>query len=406
MQAIEAIKAASQILDEERARPTVEYTDMANAYVSDARGFTPDQIALLRTITSTPRFNLGHQRTLDPRPVSEHTFIYKFASVNFNLLMSVYSQLNEPDRTHLFYYVLRRVEAGGSGTSEKPPNYYFPVLGNRVCELPLIAEFCIRTGNFEAFFVATAKPQNPTVPFALMLMQLKETVALHWDLFSDDQLARIPQLLMPIREMAGRRMQSANKEPFIMAGNDFFHARHIIQSIDSISKECHQARYFYLKGALQRNVSLEIESDKSAVENFLTKLGFSTTLMLALDEAEKDYSDSSNAFRLKNCLGHLRSFLEHMHLEAAAQIAVNTHTTPPIKWGATISFLRGQGYITQQQEGFVTALYTFISDEGVHALMAERLFARLLRNMVIEYGYMFLTMIDDKGIKLHAKKVP
>jgi hypothetical protein len=51
-------------------------------------------------------------------------------------------------------------------------------------------------------------------------------------------------------------------------------------------------------------------------------------------------------------------------------------------------------------------LYTFISDEGVHALMAERLFARLLRNMVIEYGYMFLTMADNKGVNLRAKKVP
>ena len=190
------------------------------------------------------------------------------------------------------------------------------------------------------------------------------------------------------------------------AGIVLTYGRHILESTNSISKECQQARYFYLKGALQRKVNLEIESDRSTVESFLTKLGFSTTLMLALDEAEKDYSDSSSAFELKNCLGHLRSFLEHVHLEAANQIAIDVRATPPTKWGATISFLRGQGYITQQKEGFVTALYTFISDEGVHALVAERLFARLLRNMVIEYGYMFLTMLDSEGISLQAKKVP
>jgi len=41
-----------------------------------------------------------------------------------------------------------------------------------------------------------------------------------------------------------------------------------------------------------------------------------------------------------------------------------------------------------------------LSDEGVHPLIAEKEFARLLRNMVIEYGLMFLTMLEKKGIKI------
>jgi hypothetical protein len=157
MNAMEAMKAAAQILDEERARPTVGYTDMANAYVFDPKGLAPEQVAVLRTITSTPRFNLTHHKTLDPRPVNEHTFIYKFSGINFDLLMNVYSQLNEPERPHLVNYVLRRVGTGGTGSSEKPTNHSFPVLDGEVCELPLIAEFCIRTRNFEDLFVATAK---------------------------------------------------------------------------------------------------------------------------------------------------------------------------------------------------------------------------------------------------------
>jgi len=51
----------------------------------------------------------------------------------------------------------------------------------------------------------------------------------------------------------------------------------------------------------------------------------------------------------------------------------------------------------KQHESFVTALYTLMSDDGVHALGTEREYARLLRNMVIEYGVMFLTMLDKKG---------
>ena len=45
-------------------------------------------------------------------------------------------------------------------------------------------------------------------------------------------------------------------------------------------------------------------------------------------------------------------------------------------------------------------LYTLLSNEGVHPLIAEREFARLLRNMVIEYQFMFLTMLQKKGITI------
>jgi hypothetical protein len=41
-----------------------------------------------------------------------------------------------------------------------------------------------------------------------------------------------------------------------------------------------------------------------------------------------------------------------------------------------------------------------LSDEGVHPLIAEKEFARLLRNVVIEYGLMFLTMLEKKGIRI------
>jgi hypothetical protein len=39
---------------------------------------------------------------------------------------------------------------------------------------------------------------------------------------------------------------------------------------------------------------------------------------------------------------------------------------------------------------------------NVHPLIAEREFARLLRNMSIEYGLMFLTMFEKKGVKIQA----
>jgi len=56
--------------------------------------------------------------------------------------------------------------------------------------------------------------------------------------------------------------------------------------------------------------------------------------------------------------------------------------------------------LTEQQNKFARGLYALLSDEGVHPLIAEREFARLLRNMSIEYGLMFLTMFEKKGIAI------
>jgi hypothetical protein len=32
--------------------------------------------------------------------------------------------------------------------------------------------------------------------------------------------------------------------------------------------------------------------------------------------------------------------------------------------------------------------------------MSERIFARVLRNVIIEYGFMFLTIMNGKGVNL------
>jgi hypothetical protein len=155
-----------------------------------------------------------------------------------------------------------------------------------------------------------------------------------------------------------------------------------------------------LKGALQELPNLEIESDKLKVEGFLIKLGFSADMVKALDAAESDYKSTASAFELKNCLGHLRSFLEHLHREAAKSIAAAAGQTVIDRWGDATLYLRQQGYFTKQHETFVTSLYTLLSDESVHPLTAEREYARLMRNVVIEYGVMFLIMLDKRGVKI------
>jgi hypothetical protein len=117
----------------------------------------------------------------------------------------------------------------------------------------------------------------------------------------------------------------------------------------------------------------------------------------ALNAAEVEYKSGSNQFELKNCLGHLRSFLEHLHRESVESIAAAAGDAVEDRWGRTTLYLRTQDLITQQHENFVTSLYALLSGESVHPLGAAPEYARLLRNVVIEYGVMFLSVLDKRG---------
>ncbi|MGB6723573.1 MAG: hypothetical protein WBE72_22430 [Terracidiphilus sp.] len=401
----EAKLAVDQILHEECQRPTVHYDDIANDWVQRYKDLTPQEIATWTKITGTPRKNLWAQRKDTVRDVSEMPHIFRFGGTNYNLLMTIYGQVAEDDRPELIAHILKRIERGGTYAFNKPADYSFPTFAGHVCELPLVAEFCIRTGKGELLFEAAAKAKVPTKSLAIMMIQLEETFALQWTLFSNDQLAHVYEWLKPLRETADKQTHASRGTKGNMINNPEYkpgrerEANQIVESIDHIAGYCHRARFFYLKGALQQNINVEVENDKAKIEDFLAKLGFSTVMMQALSEAEKDFRDSASPFELKNSLSHLRGFIEHLHLDAAQHIA-KTIPGSTHDWDTSVAFLRKHGYITVQQEKFARGIYALISDEGVHPLMSERVFARVLRNVIIEYGFMFLTIMDNKGISL------
>ena len=211
-----------------------------------------------------------------------------------------------------------------------------------------------------------------------MLMQLEEMIALNFNLFSDGELAAMPAALAHLREIADRQTWSSKgpvgqteKNPFYRQGFSK-EGTEIVKAIDGVVTECQQARYWYLKGALQRMPNLEIDNDKLRVQSFLQELGFSETMVEALDAAEADYREEATPFELKNCLSHLRSFLEHLHRETAKFVATRKGETIVDRWGDATLYLRNQSFYTKQHEAFAASLYTLISDESVHPLGADR----------------------------------
>jgi hypothetical protein len=176
----------------------------------------------------------------------------------------------------------------------------------------------------------------------------------------------------------------------------------IIAAAHGIEEECRKARYLYLKASLLEGLNLEVNQDKESVDSYLRSLGFSPTLIECLNQADRLYREAGDAFSLKSSMGHLRSFLEKLHAEALP--AVNANVAGPVseKWGDGLVYLRSTDVLSKAEGGFVAGLYTLISDEAVHPLIAEREYARLARNVVIEYALLFLRKLEKLRAKVKA----
>lgn len=406
----EAIKRAGQILDEERMRPTGGYDPVDPAAAETSLSASSGWLALAALGEIGRQQSLNYERTIRPRRVHESPDKFRFRSVNYELLMALLSQVEVSDRPALTNSLIGRVARPESARKESIPSGRFPTWNGCVSELPLLAEFCVRIG-FKQEFLRAMGELHLTAGYVLLLMQLEDMIALNFNLFGDGELEQIGIAISKVRAKVyqktsqyvprGQGSRNAPKVRNPEYNSQFvFVGKQIAEICDSIIEECKQARYWYLKGALQQNANLEINLDKSSVEEYLKSLGFSSILLEALNAAEKDFRDSATPFELKNSLGHLRSFLEGLHEQACSSLAAKTNAPVPKKWGKTTEMLRNCAILSQQEEALATSLYTLISDEGVHPLIAEQEYARLLRNMAIEYGLMFLAKLEKAGIKL------
>lgn len=289
------------------------------------------------------------------------------------------------------------------------PQMIFPSWNHQTSSLSLVAEFCIRNGYAQALLDATHELKMPSPGVAIMLIEIEEIISLNYNLFSRAEIDNLPKALAHLREIADRQTWSSRTQGGkTIADNPHYRQGYssegaeIVKAIDAITQQCSQARFFYIKGVLQQNTDLEVESDKTKVIGFLDSLGFDPILTASLVKAEDLYRASSDAFDLKSCLGHIRSFYEHLNIDAGQAIAKDLGTTVVDEWDPTITFLKNKSFLSAQQDKFARGLYALLSDEGVHPLIAEREFARLLRNVVIEYGLMFLTMLQKKGVTIQA----
>ena len=117
----------------------------------------------------------------------------------------------------------------------------------------------------------------PTPGLLLLLMQIEETIALNFDLFSDGELEQLANTSRLIAMTAARTTRRYIRQTGAAHGvtNPSYKsylapvAREVVTVCDGITKECEQARYLCAKGALQQKANLEINHDKTRVEEYL-----------------------------------------------------------------------------------------------------------------------------------------
>lgn len=406
----EAKSKAEQILIEEQTNPTVDYRDSWQLALNDSSRVH----AFAAAVTSVSEMTtLNSERASQHRPVHKDPDKLKFYSENYELLIKIFQLLVETDRSAFIAFLLTKIAeldtAWHSGTGRR-----FPCWDNCYSCLPLIAEFCVRTGYAGLFIESLRTPKVPTTGLIILMMQLSEMVCLNFTVFSDAELGKLSEAIDELSNVGSSHTWKTKLVDGKLIKNLQYKSEYkqvsddLVSAIVSLSEQCRKARYFYLKGALHETTIWEIENDKTKVTSYLDNLGFDPAMKQSLETAEQHFGTSASGFELKSCMGHLRSFLEQLHIQASARIAVSLGVNPVTKWGQATLLLRKSGTISPTEETFITSLYTLISDEAIHPLMTEREYARIRRNMVIEYGLMFLTVLEKKGLSVQvsaAKKL-
>ncbi|MGD0007114.1 MAG: hypothetical protein ABSE93_01015 [Terriglobia bacterium] len=384
---------ANQILDEERRSPSISYKDTFEDRA--------DVVGIM-VVLYGPLY-MNSLRSRRPREIQEDPNRFSFKSKNYNLLLALVLRLAEDDRQQFIRKVLiRLVQQPGC---KKGSEYgHFPSWNYLTSELPLIAEFGIRNGATQ-FLLNMLGEARPLPGHAILLRQLEDMIALNFTVLGDAEYVACSLSVANFAATSKRLLEDYEKQRITTVqfpGLGSLDMRpvllEIIDAAGGIQVQCEKARYLYLKGYLEEGLNLETNQDKDHVEHYLQQFGFSKTLVECLNKADQLYHGAADAFELKSSMAHLRSFMENLHIEAGPSLQKITGVPFTPGWGPSVHYLLQTGTFSGAEEQFAVSLFRLISDEAVHPLVAEREYARLTRNVVIEYALLFLRKLEKLGV--------
>ena len=212
-----AKRKATQILEQECYKPTVDYGDLFIGEWDDDVGRMvqkqPLSPEVIKKITDSSSLHSSEDlyklRKKTPRHIQPVPEQYVFRSRNFELLRALFSQIQDKDRSVFIAFLVSSVT---DEDAERSTDYtqHFPSINGVTSELPLVAEFCIRSGYGRELFESVKDTKTPTIGIAMMLRQVEELIALNFTVFSQDELEEIPDRLQPLEDLCEGIIQKIN----------------------------------------------------------------------------------------------------------------------------------------------------------------------------------------------------
>jgi hypothetical protein len=122
------------------------------------------------------------------------------------------------------------------------------------------------------------------------------------------------------------------------------------------------------------------------VSDQLTEVGLSPSVLAAMEEAA-EYLRSEGPFNPKKAADLMRTSIDESHREIVARLAVATGTPyrDANKDGSRRAFLRRVSFISEPEERFFSAIYSLLSEEASHKLIAPRETMLLMEQTVKGY---------------------
>jgi len=111
----------------------------------------------------------------------------------------------------------------------------------------------------------------------------------------------------------------------------------------------------------------------SEFERLFTESGMPTHIKAAMDDAEQ-YLQGPGQFDAKHAAGLIRACMDEAHRAIVTELdrAGASKFQGPDKDAARRSYMSEVGFINKDEETFISSVYTLISKEGVHKLVAQR----------------------------------
>lgn len=135
----------------------------------------------------------------------------------------------------------------------------------------------------------------------------------------------------------------------------------------------------------------------SELQNLLAAIGITGEIAHAMEEAET-YLYGTGKFEAKHALDLVRACMEETHRGVIAELEKMTgqKCDDPGKDGFRRAYMRRVGFINDAEDQFFSSIYTLLSKEGSHKLLAPKETALVMYSTVKEYLLLLLRRLRGK----------